>query len=119
MTKKQLPKTSHLANKAATLDMRKNHYAKIISSLTVLIAATYEEISTHNGMDKHQIGRRLKEMEGNELVWKSGATRKTKSGRQACVYQLRNAPKTEQQAKQKKSTVNGNYFLGGEFAVHY
>lgn len=105
MPKRKLPQTSHAANKAATLDMRKTHYSKILASLGVLIAATYEEISAHNGMDKHQVGRRLKEMEGNELVWKPGTTRKTKSGRMACVYQVRNFPKTEKELTQVSATA--------------
>lgn len=46
----------------------------------------YEEIANHLKMDKHQVGRRLKEMELKELVYKPGATKPTSSNRQAFCY---------------------------------
>ena len=97
MSERKLPDTSLAANKAATVEMRNGHYAKIISALKSLGSGTYEEIANHVGLDRHAVGRRLGEMEGMQLVWKPGAKKNTKSGRQAYVYQLTGSsqPKTE------------------------
>ena len=100
MSNRKLPSTSHAANKAATEEMRRTHYGKIISALKVLGSGIYEQIADYCGMDKHQVGRRLSEMEGLQLVWKPGAKKPTKSNRMAYVYQLTgdSQPKTENEA---------------------
>lgn len=100
MSNRKLPDTSHAANKAATEEMRRTHYGKIISALKVLGSGIYEQIADYCGMDKHQVGRRLSEMEGLQLVWKPGAKKPTKSNRMAYVYQLTgdSQPKTENEA---------------------
>lgn len=104
------PKTSLDAYKSVTVEMRNTHYSKILKALKSLGSGTYEELSNHIGMDKHQIGRRLKEMEVDELIYKSGTKRATKSGRSAYVYFLvgSNQPKTEKEinfAKVKKTAT--------------
>lgn len=93
------PSTSLEAYKSVTVEMQNNHYSKILKALKSLGSGTYEELSNFVGMDKHQIGRRLKEMELNELIYKSGTKRATKSGRSAYVYFLvgSNQPKTEKE----------------------
>ena len=96
MSKKQ-PATSLEAHRSVTIEMKNNHYSKILKALKSLGSGTYEEISTFVGMDKHQVGRRLKEMEGEQLVFKSGKKKPTKSGRNAFVYHVLgdSQPKTE------------------------
>lgn len=102
--KRNLPATSLSANKAATAEMRSDHHAKIIKGLRVLGSATYEELANHLGMDRHQIGRRLSELERETIVYKPGNTKPTKSGRQAFVYCLTtsSSPKTENEIKYSK-----------------
>lgn len=91
------PKTSLEAYKAVTLEMKNNHWSKIIKALKSLGSGTYEEVSDYVGMDKHQVGRRVKEMELEGLIYKSGLKRPTKSGRNAYVYHVVGSmqPKTE------------------------
>lgn len=91
------PSTSLDAYKSVTVEMRNTHYSKILKALLELKGATYEEIATFVSLDKHQVGRRLKEMELNELIYKSGIKRPTKSGRYSYVYFLvcNNQSKTE------------------------
>jgi predicted transcriptional regulator len=97
MSNRKLPDTSLAANEAATLEMRKLHYGKIISALKVLRIAIYEEIADHVGMEKHQVGRRLCELEGMQIVCKPGSKKNTSSGRAAYQYCLTGTsqPKTE------------------------
>jgi predicted transcriptional regulator len=93
------PQTSLEAYKSVTVEMKNTHYSKILKALKSLGSGTYEEIGNHIGMERHQIGRRLKEMELEELIYKSGSKRPTKSGRSAYVYFLvgSNQPKTEKE----------------------
>lgn len=97
MNKNNLPSTSHEANKSMTYEMRKQHHGKIILALKELGSGTYEQIATFLGMDRHQIGRRLSELERDGIVWKPGLKLPTKSNRQAYIYQLTgsSSPKTE------------------------
>ena len=105
------PKTSLEAYKAVTLEMKNNHWSKIIKALKNLGSGTYEEVSDYVGMDKHQVGRRVKEMELEGLIYKSGLKRPTKSGRNAYVYFVVGSmqPKTEKEvnfAKVKTTTTD-------------
>lgn len=106
------PSTSHEAYRSVHEEMKKSHYGKIISALKVLGTGIYEEIADTAGMEKNQVSRRLLEMEGLQLVWKPGAKKPTKAGRNAFVYQLTgNVPKTEQELKPTttpKPTVQNN-----------
>ena len=116
MSNRKLPDTSHAANKAATEEMRRTHYGKIISALKVLGSGIYEQIADYCGMDKHQVGRRLSEMEGLQLVWKPGAKKPTKSNRMAYVYQLTgdSQPKTENEAvAYRKDVKNAADYASG------
>lgn len=100
--KKKLSDTSLAANEAATIEMRSGHWSKIIKALKVIGLSTGEEIATHLGMDKHQIGRRMIELEGMQIVCKPGSKKNTKSGRPAYQYCLTGdaMPKTEKQEKE-------------------
>ena len=98
------PSTSLEAYKSITVEMRNTHYSKILKALKSLGSGNYEELANHVGIDKTQIGRRLKEMELEELIFKSGLKRPTKSGRNAYVYYLvgSSQPKTEKEINYSK-----------------
>lgn len=98
------PETSLAAYKSVSLEMKNSHWGKIIKALKSLGSGTYEELADHVGMERHQIGRRLKEMELEELIFKSGLKRPTKSGRNAYVYYLvgSSQPKTEREINYSK-----------------
>lgn len=98
------PSTSLEAYKSVTVEMKNTHYSKILKALKSLGSGTYEELANHIGMDRHQIGRRLKEMELEELIYKGGVKRPTKSGRNAFVYYLvgSSQPKTEKEINYSK-----------------
>jgi predicted transcriptional regulator len=100
-----MPETSLEAYKALHPENLRTMYAKIVEALKVKGTATYEELSDYlNCQDRNQISRRLKEMEGLQLIFKPGNKRLTKRGRNAYVYCLTNAsqPKTEKEIVYKK-----------------
>lgn len=111
------PATSIEAYKSVSIEMKNSHWGKIIKALKSLGSGTYEELANHVGMERHQIGRRLKEMELDELIYKSGLKRPTKSGRSAFVYYLCNSsqPKTEREVnyskKQTTATDHANKII--------
>ena len=90
--KKQLPETSLAANKAAVPEMRMQHHKKITDALRELKIATYEKISEYAKMERHQVGRRLNELEKMGVVYKPGLQLATKSGRMAFCYALTSTP---------------------------
>jgi predicted transcriptional regulator len=95
-----LPDTSLEAYKALRPEQLRTMYAKIVEALKVLGTATYEQLSDYiNCQDRNQISRRLKEMEGLQIIFKPGNKRLTKRGRNAYVYALTNSsqPKTEKE----------------------
>jgi len=85
-----LPETSHLSNKDATLQMRQCHWLKIKEALSVLKLATGEQIAVQAGMDYHAVMRRVGEMERMEMIYKPGTKALTKTNRLAFQYALRN-----------------------------
>lgn len=89
--KKKLPETSLEANRMATEEMRNNHRSKIIKALQVLGSANYEQIATYLTLEPHAVGRRMKELEGMDIVFKPGPKHPTKSGRNAYLYTLQEA----------------------------
>jgi len=97
----KMPDTSLAAGRLFTDDMKNTHYKKIIGALKVLGVANYETISKFLGMiDRNQISRRMKEMEGLGLVFKPTSKSPTSSGRMAYNYQLTGTqPTTEIQEK--------------------
>jgi predicted ArsR family transcriptional regulator len=111
MPNRKNPKTSTDAYRSVSIEMLNNHHGKIIKALKELGCGIYEEIASHLTMEKNQVSRRLVELERMELVWKPGATKPTKSGRKAYVYQLTgNFPKTEKQlpSELKDSSISQN-----------
>lgn len=101
------PSTSLDAYKSVSIEMKNNHYSKILKALKSLGSGIYEEIADYVGMDKNQVSRRLKEMELEELVYKSGLKRPTKSGRSAFVYHVvgSSQPKTEKEINYSKVKI--------------
>ncbi len=87
MPKKKLPDTSLAAYEQAK-PMINPHHEKILSALSVIGKSIYEKIADHLKMDKHQIGRRLSELESMQLVHKPGTKGVTKTGRSAYEYEL-------------------------------
>ncbi len=85
----QLPETSHLANKEMTKEIRELHHAKIIGALDTLGEAIYEDIALFVGMDRHQVGRRLKELVEAGKIYNTLKTGLTSKGRKANKYAIR------------------------------
>lgn len=84
-----LPETSHEAHAKVTKDMLTGHWGKIIDALKVLKLATYEEIAKSCKFpDKNMVSRRLKELEGEGVVYKPGTKKPTTTGRNAFQYAL-------------------------------
>ena len=103
-----LPETSHLANKEMTSDIRKMHHDKIMAALEVLGEVIYEVIAEHCGMEKHQIGRRLKELVDAGKIYNTLKTGITTTGRKANKYAIRKPetilPTTEHHYKEGETT---------------
>ncbi len=85
----QLPDTSHAANREMTKELREEHHAKIISALEAIGAAIYEDIALKVGLDRHQVGRRLKELVEAGKIYNTLQTGLTSKGRKANKYALR------------------------------
>lgn len=83
------PSTSHEAySKLKQTDERERHYAKITWALRILGEAIYEKIAEFCRLDKHQVGRRLSEMERDQKIRKTDKKLPTSTGRNAFVYTL-------------------------------
>lgn len=83
------PQTSTDAFKAVSPEMLADHYQKILGALKSLKKAIYEEVAKEIGWeDKNRVSRRLAELEGMQLVYKTGEKRLTSSKRNANVYAL-------------------------------
>lgn len=87
MSTRKLPDTSIEAYDKK-LDTILSDHKKIIAALQVLGKANYEAIANKAKMDRHAVGRRLKELEIDEKVFKPGSKTKTKRDRLAYDYQL-------------------------------
>jgi len=86
----QVPQTSHDAYQSVDGKMLADHYQRILQAIKRLDIGIYEQIADEAGFpDKNQVSRRLKELEGMELVYKPGSKGLTKSNRQAYHYKLR------------------------------
>lgn len=89
MPERNLPDTSHEAyRKLKSTDERERHHAKIIEALQVIGMANYERIAAASGLEKHQVGRRLSELERDGKVYKSGVKLPTSNNVNAYAYQL-------------------------------
>ena len=81
------PATSHAAA-AAARDLRADHHRLILDVMRCGEDWTADEVAIHCHLDRHQIGRRLGELEKHLLVRKSGRQRPTATGRMANCYQV-------------------------------
>jgi predicted transcriptional regulator len=88
MEKPNLPQTSKYAYKAVTPEMLSDHHAKILKALKRMGQANYEQIATYVNLDRHQVGRRISELERMELIYKPGKKSATSTGRSAYDYRL-------------------------------
>lgn len=79
------PTTSHAAA-AAARDLRADHHRTILDVMRCGADWTADNVAIHCNLDRHQIGRRLGELERHGLVRKSGAQRPTATGRMANCY---------------------------------
>lgn len=93
MSNTTLPETSHEAHKMVTPEMLTLHHQLIILALKNSInqQGTYEQIAFLADLDRHQVGRRLKELENfqpHPLIYNTKEKKKTSTGRNAYVYKL-------------------------------
>lgn len=85
--RKDDPKTSRIA--AQTLNnMEANHHARILYALRKYGPLIAHEIADATGLDHVQVCRRLPELEDDDLVFDTGETRKSPSGRPARVWSV-------------------------------
>lgn len=95
------PTTSHEAYKSMTKDLLSNHHAKIVEALNYLGSATFEEIASYlKWDDRNRAARRLSELEREQIIFKPGEKRPTRSGRNAFVYTLVRKEDKKQEYKQ-------------------
>lgn len=84
-----LPDTSIDAFKALTPEKLAFDYRCIIDALKRLKLANYEQISRYLGWaDINKCSRRLKELEGMQIIFKPGSKSTTKRNRQAYNYAI-------------------------------
>lgn len=83
-----LPETSLEAYHSVSPEMLTNHHKNILIALNKLKSGNYEQIADAVSMERHQIGRRLSEMERMGIIYKPGEKRVTSTGRNAFVYKL-------------------------------
>lgn len=92
LTRKTDPETSKLAAKAAG-SLVINHQRLIIDALSEESAKenkglTADEIAIATGLTLVQIARRTSDLESSGIIYKTGLTRKTRTGRIATVWRL-------------------------------
>jgi hypothetical protein len=107
------PDTSSSAYSSVSVDMLADHYKKILNALSVLGTAIYEEIAKHIGWeDKNRVSRRLRELEGMQLVYKTGGKKLTSSNRNANVYaKVENKELLKEEIPTKTTAIDFSNFL--------
>lgn len=89
MPRSKQPKTSLEAYKdLKNTTQQEQHYKKILSALEKIESGIYEKIAVVSGLEKHQVHRRLAEMERQMLVYKTEKQEKTSTNRKAFVYKI-------------------------------
>lgn len=84
------PATSHAAA-ARVHEFGSGHIADIRRCLALHGPLTADQIALHTELDKHQICRRLPEMESAGIAAPTGDTRASRTGRQERVWGLTDA----------------------------
>lgn len=80
------PATSHAAA-ATAIAFISDHHTKIIATLEDDGPGTIYEIEAKTGIDHVAVARRMKELERQQLVVRTGATRPSPLGRQCTVWE--------------------------------
>ena len=102
LARSENPTTSKSAA-AACRELRSEHHSTILAVMNSEIVGQDElmvitrdwnadEIAEKCSLDRHQIGRRLHELERSGMVRKSGRQRATPTGRLACCYEAKPWP---------------------------
>ena len=99
------PQTSLDAYHSQTSEKLTADHQKIVDALNILGQSNYENIAALARMDRHAVGRRLKEMELHGLIYKPGTKSFLKSGRYGYDYRLTNPEKVDKKIEPKKSVV--------------
>jgi hypothetical protein len=84
----KLPQTSLEAYSLVNGKMLREQYVVILQSLKSIGSGIMQDIADHCKKESTFVSKRMKELEGMELVMKTGATKLTKSNRKANVYTL-------------------------------
>ena len=85
---RKFSKTSRQAYHEAKKELILAHQKKIVKALKKMKAGNYEDIALKAALEKHQVGRRLKELIFMEKIIKMTITKKTESGRNSYIYRL-------------------------------
>lgn len=81
------PETSKAAA-AVSKELRSEHHKTILAVMaTGSLGWTADDIAMRCSLSRHQIGRRLNELERAGIIRKTGVTRPTPTGRMACCYE--------------------------------
>lgn len=95
MSKRKQPVTSILAHDSIK-PLKQVMFDKIIAGLKKMrIGGTFDEISDCIGLKPSQVWKRLSDLRDNGVVFNTGITRLSASGRQASVWQLSDHPDME------------------------
>jgi len=109
MTKRTNPTTSILAHESVK-DAKAAMYVKIIEGMNKLrVGGNFEEIAKASNLKPDQTWKRLPEMIELGIVFNTGVTHKTSSGRSAMVRQLVNL-------KPKPTTVSQSTLFDVDFS---
>ncbi len=111
MAKKKLPETSLEARASLRPEEIRDMYRKIMVSLAALGQGTFEDISAHAKEPRERIWKRLSEMHDMGLIYRPGAKKVLKSGRQGYIWMLTGTalPKTEAENKALKGPSIADY----------
>lgn len=91
------PDTSNEAYRSLDPTELSDIYRSILSSLSKLGEATFEDLAAHMKVDKSRVWKRMSELDKMELVYRPGNKRLLKSGRSGYTWMLtkEGQPKTE------------------------
>lgn len=102
MSNQKLPDTSLSAYESVKGKAISKHHKKILEAFDLLVWANYEQIAVKIGMERHQVGRRLSELELAGKIYKTAMKVATTTGRMAYAYAKTGAgiPKAETKPKE-------------------
>src|SRR5690348_4086471 len=110
MAKRKVIETSKEAYLSLQPDDIREMYRKIMKALSALGTGTFEDIAAYIKEPRERVWKRLSEMAKMELIFRPGAKKMLKSGRNGFVWQLTSdtTPKTQaaEKALKGKSVVD-------------